>query len=277
MIASRTVGSFEVRAYSAGTLLLSIPQYMDHHPAALAEANRDANGNVRFGTNFLHVRTPKASIIIDPGGWSEDQVGRLAELHPVPIEDNLAALAIEPANVTHVLVSHGHPDHFQAVLVGSPSEGRLRFPNAEHHIHRRDLEGVALSEKDREELDVCFGPVTKAGRLRVVEDYGAEIVEGVAMIHTGGESGGHCVVRIQSHGESFIYLADLIHVPEEARHLDWAMRQRNTAELVAGRRRVLAEAEARGAVLMYTHDPAVPPWGAVSAIGVDRWRWRSVS
>jgi glyoxylase-like metal-dependent hydrolase (beta-lactamase superfamily II) len=277
MIASRKVGRFEVRAYSAGTLLFSIPQFMDDHPVALNDAKRDENGNVRFGTNFLHVRTPKASIMIDPGGWSAEHVQRLPELHPVPIKDNLAALGLDPAQVTHVLVSHGHPDHFQGVLAGAPSDGRLQFPNAQHHIHRLDLEGSALSDTDRAEVDACFGPIDKAGLLRVVEGYGAEIVEGVTMIHTGGESGGHCVVRIADDGKTFFYLADLLHVTEEARHLDWAMKKRNTGELVAGRRRVLAEAEARGAVLMFTHDPASPPWGAVTSIGVDRWGWQGVS
>src|ERR1700738_3410006 len=108
MIESRAVGSFKVRAYSAGTLLFSIPNYMDDNPAALADAERDANGNVRFGTNFLHVSSPTASIIIDPGGWSEEHVRRLPELHPVPIEANLAALELDPGDVTHVLVRHGH-------------------------------------------------------------------------------------------------------------------------------------------------------------------------
>jgi glyoxylase-like metal-dependent hydrolase (beta-lactamase superfamily II) len=277
MLGSWAVGDFEVRAYSAGTFLFSIPQYMADHPAALAEAERDASGNVPFGTNFLHVRTPIASIMIDPGGWSEEQVQRLAQLRPVRMEDNLGALRIDPAEVTHVLVSHGHPDHFQSVLVGNPDEGRLRFPKAEHFMHRRDLEGGALSERDRSEVDRYFAPISKAGRLQTVSDYGTEIIEGVTMIHTGGESAGHCVVRLTSRGDTFIYLADLIHVPEEARHLDWAMRQRNTDELVAGRRRVFAEADARHAVLMYTHDAAIPPWGRVTAAGVDHWRWQSVS
>ncbi len=232
---------------------------------------------MRFGTNFLHVKTPTTSVMVDPGGWSDEHVRRLAELRRVDIDDNLAALALDPASVTHVLVSHGHPDHFQSILARSQREGRLRFPNAEDYIHRRDLDGLTLSDRDRKEVDECFAPISKAGRLRVVEGYGAEIAEGIAMIHTGGESGGHCVVRIANGGDTFFYLADLLHVPEEARHLDWAMRQRNTAELVAGRRRVFAEAEARGAILMYTHDPVFPPWGAVSSIGVDRWRWQSVS
>jgi glyoxylase-like metal-dependent hydrolase (beta-lactamase superfamily II) len=277
MIASRTVGEFEVRAYSAGTLLFSIPQFMDDDPAAIAEAESDAHGNVRFGTNFLHVRTPNASIMIDPGGWSQEHLLRLPALRPVPIDDNLAALGLDPAEVTHVLVTHGHPDHYQAILVGPPSEGRLRFSKAAHYIHERDLEGVGLSENDRTEVRAYFEPIFRAGLLRTVEGYGAEIVEGIVMIHTGGESGGHCVVRIAHGGETFIYLADLLHLPEEAHHIGWAMRQRNTGELVAGRRRVLAEAEAREAVLMYTHDSAIPPWGAVTSIGVDRWRWRGVS
>jgi glyoxylase-like metal-dependent hydrolase (beta-lactamase superfamily II) len=249
---------------------------MDEHPGA-AEADCDSDGNVRFGTNFLHLKTPDASIIIDPGGWSADHVRRLTELHPVLLEDNLVALGIDPSEVTHVLVSHGHPDHFQGVLIEPEDPPSLRFRNARHYFHRLDVEGVSLSEDDRDQVKVCCQLISEAGLLSVVEGYGTEVVEGVDMIHTGGESAGHCVVRIKSDGDTFIYLADLIHLPEEARHLDWAMRTRNTAELVAGRRRVFAEAEAAGAVLMYTHDPAQPPWGSVSSVGVDRWSWLTVT
>src|SRR5258708_35381074 len=108
MISSRSVGSFEVRAYSAGTMLFSIPQYMDDHPAALADANRDANGNVRFGTNFLHVKTPTTSVMVDPGGWSDEHVRRLAGLHPRAIDHNLAALALDPASATTRPATHAH-------------------------------------------------------------------------------------------------------------------------------------------------------------------------
>lgn len=270
-VSTRLVGRIEVRAYSAGTLAFSISRYMDENPVAVAEASANNGGRATLGTNFLHVRTGGVSMLIDPGGWSQEHVRRLDDLRPVSIDDNLDLLGLDPAEVTDVVVSHGHPDHFLGIFSGD----RLRFPNARHHLHHRDLDGDGLPERDYVEVKAAFGLARDAGLLRPVDAAEAEIVEGVTMIHTGGESGGHCVVRISDGADTLFYLADLIHLPAEAHHLTWAMRNRNTAELASGRRRVFGEAEKRNAIVIYTHDHIEPPWARVVADG-DGWRLQRV-
>lgn len=269
------VGRFEVRAYSAGTLGFSIAKYMDENPAAVSEASAGNQGQATLGTNFLHVRAPGLSMMIDPGGWSDEHVRRLTDLHPISIDQNLELLSLDPGDVTDVVVSHGHPDHFQGMLAGEPGAERLRFPNARHYIHKRDLDGVALSEVDVRAVGMAFDLARDAGLLHAVDADEAEIATGVTMLHTGGESGGHCCVRFSDGGETLVYLADLLHLPEEAQYLDWSMRNRNTDELVSGRRKVLGEAERSRAVVIYTHDPIEPPWAGVAAEG-DAWRLKRV-
>jgi glyoxylase-like metal-dependent hydrolase (beta-lactamase superfamily II) len=271
------VGGFEVTAYSGGTLLFSIPRYMAEHPRATAGTPLDETGSTRIGTNFLHVKTASASILVDPGGWSDDHVARLTDLRPVPIEDNLARLGLNPLAVTHVIVSHAHTDHFENIVVWGAAGPQPRFPNAQHFIHRRDVDGQGMSEKAQSELNAYLEPIAQAGLLTPVDEGKFEIRDGITMIHTGGETAGHCVVRFSSRGQKLFYLADLVHLPGEMLHIDWALKNRNLAELFAARRRVLTEAEEGHAILIYTHDPTVPPWGTVTSVGPNSWLWNPVS
>lgn len=66
----------------------------------------------RVGSSIVLVRDGDARIIVDPGMVARRSL----------ILDPLAALEVDPASVTHVFLSHHHPDHTINVAL---------FPNAE--------------------------------------------------------------------------------------------------------------------------------------------------
>ena len=66
----------------------------------------------RVASSVVLVRDAEALIVVDPGMVSHRRV----------ILDPLAALGVEPESVTHVFLSHHHPDHTINVAL---------FPNAE--------------------------------------------------------------------------------------------------------------------------------------------------
>jgi glyoxylase-like metal-dependent hydrolase (beta-lactamase superfamily II) len=66
----------------------------------------------RVASSVVLVRDADARIVVDPGMVSHRRV----------ILDPLAALGVEPESVTHVFLSHHHPDHTINVAL---------FPNAE--------------------------------------------------------------------------------------------------------------------------------------------------
>jgi len=70
-------------------------------------------------------------------------VRRLADLHPIGIDDNLALLGLDSAEVTHVVVSHGHPDHFLGIGSRPAFRSSERHPRGSGHWHRaRGARGV---------------------------------------------------------------------------------------------------------------------------------------
>jgi glyoxylase-like metal-dependent hydrolase (beta-lactamase superfamily II) len=260
----RRFGKIDATILSGGTMRFNVRKYMPEDEAAQADTAVDETGSVPFGTNFLFVRTPESAVMIDPGGWTDDHVRRLDGLRPLALDETMPAMGVAPREVTHVLITHGHHDHCLGLL---DAGGRPRFPNARHHIHTLDAAGPG-------ELRELLDPIEEAGLLQPVDAAETEVAPGVTMIHTPGETSGHCTTRIQRGPDSIHYLGDLFHIHQEMAHLRWAMRGRDPDAIEDSRRRVLTEAEAMRSVLLFTHDGGVPPWGTVTRSGPDSWSWR---
>lgn len=273
---SRRVGDATVTIISDASGLSTIIKNLVDVPEEVwrQEVEADENGDVRLGYNVAHVRLGEASILIDlgfddPSPSSQWRLPRHRRSPGVPI--GLAAIGVSPADVTHVLITHGHGDH---VAGGSVSRGGARvprYPNASHYLGRLDWEGAADRARPDSLLATHLGPIDRAGRLVLVDgDY--EVLPGVMMISAPGETPGHSTIRVQSRGEVFYFLGDLFHHPCEVAHLDWVAQGRDEARMRASREWLVADALATNAVLVATHIP-FPPFGRLeqTANGV-RWR-----
>jgi glyoxylase-like metal-dependent hydrolase (beta-lactamase superfamily II) len=217
----------------------------------------DDAGHVLFGFNWLLIRTDAATVVVDPSCWTAANDPAAGEL--VPGADPAAALrllGVDPGEVTHVVVTHGHEDHFSGVVAG----GQPRFPGAEHLFPAPDWAGLAAE---------TLRPVEQAGLLRLVE--GDHAVAGnVSLLHAPGETPGHQVVLVDG---ALCYIGDLVHVTGELRHPGWSpIPGRDEQRLLESRRRVLSEPRARDAAFLFTHG-RFPAWGAVEPAG-DGWSWR---
>lgn len=231
-----------------------------------------ADGRAVLGINGLITRSGDAIVVVDPNELDPAEPMGAATLHVgSSVSDALSALGIDAADVTHVPITHGHADHFSAVL----RDGKPRFPNAEYVFPAADWRffveenGHGTAATLRHHLE----PIRRTGRLRLVEGDEA-VAPGVEMLDTPGESPGHHVVRLSAGEERLYYLGDLVHFPAEIRHIDWiGVTNRDAEQLEQSRRRVFADAAESGATVVYTHG-RFPAWGAIArADGGYRWRW----
>ena len=119
------------------------------------------------------------------------------------------------------------------------------------------------------DVDLDYWPTAEAGRLRVgpqilrtlreasvvetVAD-GAEALPGVRARSAPGHCPGHCVLEVEGHEGVLLHLADVIHHPLHVEHPGWdQLYDRRPEEALATRVALLAEAEARGAVILASH------------------------
>ena len=291
VISARRFGAAEVTLLSAGRIFEEAPRFPADRDWR-SSANVDARGRVVHGLGSALIRIGDAVVLVDPAFFesAEEAAGYFDGELAQTAEQALARVGLEPGDVTHVVVTHAHRDHYWAALTQRDGAPAARFANAEHLIPAADWELpfpgalLGLASGDRfdglSEADFVarfhryLDPVRAAGRLRLVEgDH--EVCPGVTLEHTGGETEGHMVVRVEDGGATFVYLGDLIHFPVECGELDIGptrLGPGQLAQLADARRRVFSAAVEHDATLVYTH-AAFPGWGRVEPDGAGAWRW----
>ena len=277
-ISSRPFGDATIIVISDGELLWApgfpVPEAVSRR--AMPEA--DAAGRVRLGLNVVLIALGDARIVVDP---ALDDPGTTFERHFIGTSSMelrrsrgfgaaLEALGWAPAEVTHVVITHPHGDHYAGVMVERDGELAIRFPNARHFLGRADWEGNLQRQARNTELNRRLGAVDRGGLLELV-DGEREIAPGVHLVPAPGETPGHMVVRVPSAGEEFYVLGDLFHHRCEVEHLDWGPAHADVPQLEITRRKLFGELARSGAVAVAAHEP-FPGWGRITQLG-EQFQW----
>ncbi|TMV10080.1 MBL fold metallo-hydrolase [Ruegeria sediminis] len=147
-------------------------------------------------------------VLFDAGsGLSfQDSAGKLP--------DALDAVGLAPGDVTHVVFTHGHPDHLWGVL---DDFDEPLFANAEHMIGKAEWDywwnPNTVEEIGAERTAMAVGAKR---RLEALEDAvsffedGQEILPGVAALATFGHTPGHMSFELRSGGDSVLVVGDAI-------------------------------------------------------------------
>lgn len=224
----------------------------------------------------IHIALGGASIIIDPAfddpgtPWDREFATRWPRVRRTPgLAAGLAAIGVAPEEVTEVIVTHAHEDHFAGVMQDVGDCLQARFPNARHLIGRADWTDNPLREQPDEALAARLGPIASLGLINAVEgEY--EVVPGITILPAPGESPGHLIVRVASGGETFYALGDLFHHFCDFVNPRWHAPWNDPAALLASRQQFLAAVSPNDTVV-YTH-AAFPGWGHVVREG-EGYRW----
>ncbi len=235
-------------------------------------------GSIPIDTHVFLVQIGGASILIDAGledpgsTWEERWLQAWPGSSRTPgVVQALAGLGLTPTDITHILVTHAHFDHVIGLTVERASELVPRYPNARVLLGRKDWD----NNPERDDPDSDVGK-----RLRVIEQYGLldlvdgerEVVPGVTMIPSPGESPGHYIVRVSSDGHDFYAVGDLFHHASEVTHLDWAVPWADPADMRASRQQLINDVTSTDAIVVFTHE-TFPPWGRIiSADGSYTWQ-----
>ncbi len=278
-VASRRIGAATVTAICDGTALwrpnFAVPEA--EWRAAVPEA--DAAGRITIGFHVFHIRTGDASILVDAGfddpdsAWGRTFARTWEGVRRSPgVEAGLAQIGVRPEEITHLVITHAHFDHYVGTTVERDGGLVPRFPNARHLLGAADRARSRYGTPPDPELDGRMATLERHGLLDLVDGDRA-IAPGVTMLHAPGESPGHSLVRVESGGAQFYALGDLLHHPCEVPHRDWVLTNRDATAMRHSRDRLIAEAVPHGALLAFSHAP-FPPWGRIVPDDGDfRWQW----
>jgi glyoxylase-like metal-dependent hydrolase (beta-lactamase superfamily II) len=130
----------------------------------------------------------------------------------------LAAAGADPKSVTHVIVTHFHPDHVGWGTRMDNGQWVPMFPNARHLMPKVDFENAhaAYLKGDKGVISGSFEdsvlPLYEAGLIDLIGD--GDVVAGCLEAEAmPGHTPGSLHFRLQSEGKEAIFAGDVMHSP----------------------------------------------------------------
>lgn len=251
-----TIGDMRLTVVSDGfftipTSVLGVNADPDEVKAFLTRYFLSTEVHTQF-TNHLVIETGDAKILVDVGSgnrWVET-AGRLMQ--------NLETAGIDPYEITHVIITHAHPDHIWGIR---DDFDEAIIPDAEYIIGRVEhdywLQDGLVNKVPEENQQFVVGAVNSLNADGVewtLADDGYEVVPGVRMIATPGHTSGHMAVHVESEGKSLIALGDMAtHAYMNFAHPEWYIARDKDGEQAGNTRKRIFDMAAtdRMAVLGY--------------------------
>lgn len=208
MAASIYVGGLEIKGLSDGILRTSLDNLigMDRRRAE-SLVGRTENGSFFIPVNTFLIQRDGNTILIDAGAGNTMQptLGRLPA--------NVRAAGIDPSAITHVVLTHIHPDHANGLV---DDAGAPHYPNADLIVHEKEVAfwlapgpGDEPENVRRNRARAKINLTPYGDRLRRIRD-GEEIL-GLTPIPAPGHTPGHTCWRIASGRDALVAWGDLVH------------------------------------------------------------------
>jgi methylmalonyl-CoA epimerase len=224
-------------------------------------ATPDDRNRIQLATRPLLVESTWGRMIVDCG--IGDKMGpKPTDIYAIDrarhLDHALAEIGLDASAIDFALATHLHFDHFGGATTRVGDALKPRFARARYLIRAAEWED-ATHPHDRNRasyLPEDFLPLKEAGAIDFFQGDG-EIKPGVRVVRTGGHTGQHQIVYVESQGKTAVFVADLI--PTTAHLQDpWVMSyDLFPVETVMFKKRFIREAIDREHLIIFEHDPRV--------------------
>jgi glyoxylase-like metal-dependent hydrolase (beta-lactamase superfamily II) len=218
---------------------------------------------VRSGSHVVLVDTG----VGDAGTPGAEWIGAAGRL-----PDELAAVAVEPAEVDLVLLTHLHLDHVGWNLAWDNDQPRPAFPQARYLVQRADwdLFGTDADDNDRAAFERCVRPLQTLGVADLL-DGDRDLDADLTILHTPGHTPGSQSLLVASGDEALLLWGDVANHPAQVSEPTWGPASDVLAEEAHWTRLALLDrVESERMWLAPAHFPE--PFGSVVRIG-GRRQW----
>ncbi len=254
-----TVGHATVTLFNVGDTQFDLARFLALPPTAdrAAYANTFAQPALA-PIQCIHISLPTTTVLIDAGRYDfgADSPFALPNYQPpASLREQMQAAGIDPALVQHVVITHAHDDHFNALTTVVGEARQVSFPSARVYLGRADWEKPDLQAERADSHSVIsqtLGEVWAQGLLQPV-DGDLALSEGVTILAAPGETPGHQIVRIASAGEVLYCVGDLYHHPVEVEQPAWTVSWSDPETNLASRIKLAAAALQEDARIIATH------------------------
>lgn len=260
------LGAATITIFNLGDLTITLSEMMNVPESEWRPRYADILGQPRvFPSQCVHIALPGASVLVDANNYALSAPPGYPHAMPEgyqPPPDLLTQLrerGIQPADITHLIITHAHFDHYSGITTEQNGAFVPAFPNARSYLGKPDWDYPETQETLRDPTSAdshTFGVLHTAGLLDLVESK-RELTPEVTIIPAPGESPGHQIVRVTSDGQTLYCLGDLFHDPVEVEHPAWMSQWDDPATNVASRLALMEAALAEDALLVAAHIPSI--------------------
>ena len=191
-----TIGALQAAALKDGDIVLEnvAGQSPWTDNAGVAEVlRRTGDPKIHLSIQPLLIRGDDKVVLIDTGAG-----GAMGTANKLPA--SLAAAGVQPAQVTDILISHGHGDH----MGGLVANGALVYPNAAIRMSAAEWTAVQADP----ELAALIPVITP--KVQTFEP-GEQVTPSITAVALQGHTPGHTGYEIVSGDDRLLYFGDALH------------------------------------------------------------------
>jgi len=262
---SRTIslGTAAITVINVGNMVLELSEVMNVPESEWRPRYASAfEKPLPFPSQSVHIALPDASILVDANNYAIAVPPGSPYLppnyqSPPSLLDQLHEKGIRPRDITHLVITHAHFDHYIGTTIESDGTYLPTFPNARCYLGRADWDDLAMQtslQDPASDESRTFGVLHQSGLLELVEG-NRTLNPAVQLIAAPGESAGHQLVRVHSEGQTLYCLGDLYHHLVEVEQPTWMATWANPDTNITSRHALVEAALAENALLVAAHMP----------------------
>lgn len=191
-----------------GTMFGVVPKVVWSKRYPVNEQNQ-----IELPTHPILVQFQGHNILIDSGlgdgKLTDRQLRNLGVSSQSRVEQELAELGLQASDIDTVLMTHLHGDHAAGLTKWDGEELVPVFPNAA--IHVSEVEWQEMQHPNIRSRNTYWKenwePIQ--GQVETFADE-KTFFNAITMLHTGGHSDGHSVIKFTSGGETILHMGDIM-------------------------------------------------------------------
>lgn len=201
-----------------------------------------------------HISVPGRSILVDAVAYDFEYITEPYQISgykpPPPLLEQLRTHGIEAEQISDVIITHAHTDHYGALSIEINGHYKLSFPQAMHYLNLADWQPENFKKLEQRTL----GLVKQKGLLNLTEGV-VDLGDGLKILPMPGETPGHQVLYIgdDEGGQNFYFAGDLYHHQVElidgAVNANWVALKDMQASKAAFMKRLARD----GGIVYFTH------------------------
>lgn len=187
------------------------------------------------------------------GKLNEKQLRNFGVSEESAIFESLKELGLSPEDIDAVLMTHLHFDHAGGLTYWEGEQLVPSFPNAD--IYVTQIEWDEMRHPNIRSRNTYWKENWEPVQHLVQPfDGELEVAPGINMIHTGGHSEGHAIIKLEQNGEVLVHMADIMPTHAHQNPL-WVLAYDDyPMTSVFAKERLMKEALEHGYKFIFYHD-----------------------